>query len=191
MNLKMLFRSLRCESPAGACSWARLTKGLAVAFLVTVWSGCSSEPGAPGPQNAKAAAGSTTLIPESTTRSAAVSPKSVFAFGSKAGRDPFFPDSTRSATKVATAASAPRAVATSLLKLVGIRPGTQRPMALINRTPIAAGEEGEVTIVSPNPSGKPLVQKVSIRCIEIRRDSVLIQVAGETGIKELRMTQGK
>ncbi|MFO1500681.1 MAG: hypothetical protein U1G07_20235 [Verrucomicrobiota bacterium] len=64
-------------------------------------------------------------------------------------------------------------------------------MALINRTPLAQGEEADVSVVIPNPSSKPEVQKVAIRCVEVRRHSVLISIAGEQGVKELRMAQAK
>ena len=42
----------------------------------------------------------------------------------------------------------------SYLKLLGIRPGTARPMALINRSPFAQGESGDVVIVMTNQASK-------------------------------------
>ncbi len=88
-------------------------------------------------------------------------------------------------------APVPQVPLVSHIKLFGIRPGTDRPMALINRTPFAPGEEGDVTVVIGSESNRPEIQKVNIRCLEIRRDSVLISIAGEVGVKELRMAQAK
>jgi hypothetical protein len=81
--------------------------------------------------------------------------------------------------------------AISYLKLVGIRPGTIRPMALINKTPLAPGEEGDVSIVVSNQMSKAEVHKINVRCLEVRQDSVLIKIAGENGVKELRLAQQK
>jgi hypothetical protein len=79
----------------------------------------------------------------------------------------------------------------SYLKLVGIRPGTTRPMALINRTALGPGEEASVSIVLSNQLPKLEVQKVNVRCLAIRRDSVLISIEGEEGVKELHLAQAK
>ena len=84
-----------------------------------------------------------------------------------------------------------RQPAVSYLKLVGIRPGPTRPLALINRTPFGLGEERDVAIVLTNQMSKAEVQKISVRCLEIRRDSVVIKIAGEHGVKELRLAQAK
>ena len=67
----------------------------------------------------------------------------------------------------------------------------KRGSSLINRTPFAPGEEGPVSIVLSNQVNKAETQKISIQCLEIRRDSVLISIAGEDGVKELRMAQAK
>jgi hypothetical protein len=64
-------------------------------------------------------------------------------------------------------------------------------MALINRTVLAPGEQADVSIVVSNQFSKAEIQKVNVRCLEVRRDSVLISIAGEQGVKELRMAQAK
>ena len=125
-----------------------------------------------------------------STNAVAPVPKSVFQLGAQSGRDPFFPDSTRGTAKT-EGALASRLPLVSYLKLVGIRPGTTRPMALINRTAFAPREEGDVSIVVSNQFGKAEVQKINIRCLEIRRDAVIISIPGEEGSKELRMAPGK
>jgi hypothetical protein len=79
----------------------------------------------------------------------------------------------------------------SYLRLAGIRSGTHRPMALINKTPMAAGEQRDVSIVISNQLSKAEVQKINVRCLEIRSDSVLVQIGGDSDVKELRFAQGK
>jgi hypothetical protein len=116
--------------------------------------------------------------------------KSLFHNDPQSGRDPFFPDSRRSLTQAAEA-PAVRLPTISYLKLAGIRAGTSRPMALVNRTPFAPGEEHDVSILLTNGLNKAETQKVSVRCLEIRRDSILIKIGGEHGLKELRLTQPK
>jgi hypothetical protein len=162
---------------------------LASVLLCVALAGCGSEPAAPP----KAA------LPETTAAAAApgkstntlTAAKSVFHAGVDSGRDPFFPNSNRGLAKKSETAPMPMLPSVSYLKLLGIRPGTNRPLALINRTALALGEEGEVPIVVGSDSQKTEVHKVSVRCLEIRRDSVLISIAGEEGVKELRMAQRK
>jgi hypothetical protein len=166
---------------------------LAAAVAALTLAGCSSGPsatpsGGAAPTQPKAGTASNP-VGDSRTNSLAAVPKSTFHIEPQFGRDPFFPGASRSPK--AAAAPATRLPTVSYLKLVGIRPGTKRPMALINRTALALGEEGDVAIVVPNQQSTPEVQKISIRCLEIRPDSVLISIAGEEGVKELRLAQAK
>jgi hypothetical protein len=133
------------------------------------------------------AADAGTLSRISSTQQLASVPKSVFQGELPSGRDPFFPGSKRSSGK---AGEDPLPL-TNYLKLAGIRPGPTHPLALINRSSFAPGEEQDVSIVISNQFGRPEVQRVSIRCLEIREDSVIISIAGEQGPKELRMAQRK
>jgi hypothetical protein len=166
---------------------------LAGVLLVATLAGCGSDPaksGAPisgGAASAKKPAG---VFNDGGTNKVAVF-GSVFHIGPKAGRDPFFPHSDRGAAQTADGIVTAQLPLLSYLKLMGIWPGTTRPMALINRTVLALGEESDVSIVISNQFNKAEVQKVGVRCLEIRRDSVLISIAGEPGVKELRIAQGK
>jgi hypothetical protein len=81
--------------------------------------------------------------------------------------------------------------AVSYLRLVGLRSGTTRPLALINRTSLAPGDEASVPILVTNALNKVEVQKISVRCVAIRRNSVLISIAGEEGVKELHLAHGR
>jgi hypothetical protein len=176
---------------AQPCRWLTSVGG---ALLLAALAGCGSEPEAatsrPGSATVAALPGGAAGAAHSTNAPVA-GVQSVFHAGSGAGRDPFFPDSSRRATKVADAAPVAPLPLASYLKLVGIRPGTTRPMALINRTVFSPGEEGDIPIVISNQFSKPEVQRVNIRCLEIRRDSVLIIIAGEQGPRELRLAQSK
>jgi hypothetical protein len=85
----------------------------------------------------------------------------------KEGRDPFFPESTRMA-EVPVAATQTASVTS--LKVPGIsgRPGHM--LAMINNHTFAVGEEGEVV----TDSGR-----LTVRCLDIQADSVLVQVNGQ------------
>jgi hypothetical protein len=113
--------------------------------------------------------------------------RSVFhASGPNSGRDPFFPQARRGTGRDGIE-QAPLPLL-SYLQLMGIRPGTKRPLALINKTSFAPGETGEVIVIITNQN-RTAQQKVSLRCLEIRQDSVLISIVGEPGVKELRLAQ--
>jgi hypothetical protein len=99
-------------------------------------------------------------------------PRSVFTVPAnpKEGRNPFFPSEGTEGSKRPSPDS--RAI---VLKGLSGKP-TER-LAMINNRTFAEGEEGEVS----TPSGK-----VKIRCVEIKTDSVVIEVGGER--RELRMS---
>ena len=105
------------------------------------------------------------------------------------GRDPFFPASVR-LPRVASDSQLtnqpPRLPLSSYIKLMGIRPSKTRPLAMINDTLFEPGERGDVSVLIPASSGSNDVQKVRIRCLEIRGETVVIQIEGESGVKELR-----
>lgn len=106
--------------------------------------------------------------------------KSVFEDDLKSGKDPFFPKSTRRAPK--TVAPDTKAVAPVIqLALKGISGPASRRFALINNQPLAAGEEGYVRV----PGGQ-----IKVHCWEIRDDSVVVSVEGETEKRELRLREG-
>src|SRR5690349_21140541 len=108
-------------------------------LALLLWTGCGSNASTPPAGSANAApvrppahlaALAAEAKPLSSLGTAVV--KSVFQNAPESGRDPFFPNSKRRAVKVTEAAATPRLPLHSYLKLVGIRPGTDRPMALIN-----------------------------------------------------------
>lgn len=158
-------------------------------------AGCSSNPtaggAAPAGGNRPGPAGSSGAASLSSTNTVAQAPKSEFHTDVRFGRDPFFPGSSREVAQVQDAKALPLLPLVSYLKLAGIRTGTKRPMALINQTPFAPGEEGKVAIVVSNQLSQAEVHKLNVRCLEIRQDSVLISIAGEPGVKELRIAQGR
>jgi hypothetical protein len=167
-----------------------LIEFFAAALAGLIVSGCSSGSTPPGPATAAANRPAVAASqPAKGTNLLATAAQSVFHADAPASRDPFFPE----LSQAPTAAAAPfvRLPITSYLKLAGIWPGKSRPMALINRTPLAPGEEGDVSIIVTNQLSKPEIQKINIRCLEVRQDSVLIRIDGEQGVKELKIAQGK
>jgi len=95
-------------------------------------------------------------------------PAALFELASKPTKDPFFPLSLRQPIPVVTN-SAP-AFSASAFALKGLSGSTGHRLALINNRTLAAGEDNEVTAASG---------KVKIHCVEIRENSVIIQVDGQ------------
>jgi hypothetical protein len=181
-------------NPRLLSTWCCQYAGCALVALLC--SGCGSGP-VPGrvstaesEPNAKTSSGATPSTAQAKADST-VAAKSVFHLGPEAGRDPFFPDSRRRVAKAANDSPVLRLPPVNYLKLVGIWSGKSRPLALINKTPLGVGEEGNVSIVISNQVGKTELQKINVRCLEIRHDSVLINIIGEPGAKELRLAQSK
>ncbi len=122
---------------------------------------------------------------------AAPIPRSAFSAAITDGRDPFFPDSVRrlpqmALTTPAAAKTTARPLPSSdLLKLSGLYPSGDRPLALINRTPMSPGEQAKVSVVVKDGPGGPESRKLLVRCLEVRPTSVVISVEGEPGTKEL------
>jgi len=107
-------------------------------------------------------------------------PKSEFIIPSAPGegRDPFFPDSTRVSLtqKPVTDKAGTKAPAPALFTLKAITASGGRRVASINNRPFEAGEEGDIAFGS---------SRVRVRCVEVREDSVIIDVDGQT--QELRL----
>jgi len=94
---------------------------------------------------------------------------SVFVLPSsvKEGRDPFFPESTR------TLEMTPAAVHTveiTSLRVPGITGSPGHLLAIINNHTFAVGDEGDVL----TPAGR-----VTLRCLEIHNDSVVVEINGQ------------
>jgi hypothetical protein len=168
-----------------------------VILLALALAGCGTKP--TGPVNSSSAGAASSKQPASAagqsgrkeTNVVTTVPKSVFHLDAQVGRDPFFPGASRSSAPTAVASQQQHLPLSSYLKLAGLYPGTARPMALINKTSLAPGEEGDVSIVVSNQLSKAEIKKVSVRCLAIRQDSVLIKIAGEPDVKELRLGQKK
>lgn len=89
----------------------------------------------------------------------------------KDGRDPFFPESTRTseAAAAAAAASTTRTAEVTSLKVPGISGTPGHLLAIINNHTFAVGDEGDVM----TDSGR-----LHLRCIDIQRDTVTVEVNG-------------
>jgi len=107
-------------------------------------------------------------------------PKSVFLIPAtpQEGKDPFFPRSMRLfASGVVVKTNVQPAAPSIELRLNGISGTADHHLAIINNQTFEANEEGEV----PTNSGH-----AHIRCLEIKADSVLVQVGGEQRALHLR-----
>ena len=96
--------------------------------------------------------------------------RSVFTIpaGPKEGCDPFFPNSSRPFEST-TPAAKPGVEAVSLV-FRGISGSAAHPFAIINNHTVGEGDEGDVLTE---------MGRVHLRCIEIKRNSVLIEYGGQ------------
>ena len=112
--------------------------------------------------------------------------KSVFVTDPAAGKDPFFPNSTRRTlapdqNSVTNLAPQPSALFNNLT-LKGISGAKKGQMlALINSSTVGEGELAEIRCGQ---------QVVKIRCREIRPRSVVIELDGVGEVKELKLREG-
>jgi len=97
----------------------------------------------------------------------------------KEGRDPFFPNSTIGISAPVTTTTAAAPLAPPKMTLMGISGPREKHLAIINGHTFGKGEEQDV----PSANGK-----VHVRCLEIKEDSVIIDVNGER--QELRLRSG-
>lgn len=145
-------------------------------FLSLVFTARAAQPRPSAPAPAPAAA--TNALP------AAAIPKSVFIMPAtpQEGKDPFFPRSMRpygpGHETVKASPQQPAAAVVVDLRLNGISGTAERRLAIINNHTFEVNEEGVVS----NSSGAP----VRIRCLDIKADSVLVQIGGEQRILRLR-----
>lgn len=105
-------------------------------------------------------------------------PESVFVVpeSPKDGKDPFFPNSTHAYQTPVVKAAGPRTNAEVSLLVNGIIPG-DKPLVMINGRTFGPGETAEVR----DNSG----QRQRVKCLEIRSDSVIVEVNGLR--RELRL----
>lgn len=111
-------------------------------------------------------------------------PRSVFTIPSETteGRDPFFPNlvDSEASTKAGKSGKTGGKPATAEFVLQGISGSGDRRLAVIGGHSFAAGEESDVLV----PTGR-----VRIRCLEIKDDSVIIEIGGER--REIRFKGAK
>jgi hypothetical protein len=105
-------------------------------------------------------------------------PKSVFVIpsNSQEGTDPFFP---KAVPRIQPAPKDPRPTGAAELHLKGFSGTPQHRLAIISNYTLAEGEEGDLNLGTT---------RVHLRCVEIKADSVVIEVSGER--RELRLRQG-
>jgi hypothetical protein len=113
---------------------------------------------------------------------APVVPKAIFIDDTLAGKDPFFPNSTRRQATIVrvepTKNAAPSVDYLSLLRLQGISGLDGQKLALISGSTVAQGEIAEIRL-----SG----QILKIRCREIRELSVVVELEDRSGIREIKL----
>ena len=109
-------------------------------------------------------------------------PQSVFNSQPGSGKDPFFPNSTRLRPRPAVRVTDPGSLKSGVpefIVLKGLSVLTQRKLAIINNYTVAAGEEFTLKV-----SGHTL----KVKCVEIKENSVVVEVNGST--KELQLRPG-
>ena len=111
-----------------------------------------------------------------------VIPKSIFVSEGDVGKDPFFPNSTRTHRRAPEdpVKKPVQQDLSQLLVLKGITGPPEKRIALINNLPFAKDEEGEV---------KAGNGKVKIRVLEIGEKSVTVSIAGTVAPKELLLQE--
>ena len=154
---------------------------LTVALVLVACGGESAEPA----KSAKPTKNPSSEVKAETPAAKKIAiPRSEFAIPTSPteGRDPFFPDSMRlfaSLPKHGVDKNGGKQSSTVLLSLKAISASGNRRVASINNRPFETGEEGELSFGST---------RVRIRCVEIREDSVIIELDGQT--QELRLRPG-
>ena len=110
--------------------------------------------------------------PAAPTGDAANTFKSTFANDVAYGKDPFFPRSTRREAKAPAPVELPPVeLAIDGLELRGMSGNGPARLAIINNRTFAVGEELTVKIRD---------QKIPVKCVEIRENSVVVNVGGLT-----------
>jgi hypothetical protein len=113
---------------------------------------------------ATAAPAARTATPEAVVRSVFTIPSNP-----REGRDPFFPNSSRPYANTQAVQQVPTADTTSLV-LKGVSGPTGSRLAIINNRTFAVGDEQDIV----SSQGR-----MRVRCLEIRTDSVVIEVSGQ------------
>jgi hypothetical protein len=146
-----------------------LLAGLALSSVLVVTAQAATATNAPAPAKSQPAA----------TNSVIEIPKSQFTIPTTVadGRDPFFPNSSRLAAKAVTG-KAPAAPTVTLV-LQGISGTEAKRFALISGRTMVVGEEADIAVDK---------SRVRVRCLDIREDSVVVDVDGKQ--QELKLRPG-
>lgn len=172
------------EYMRGTSKFLIVCLGMAFACVSSCLLGAEAKPAAPEPAK--------TTKPDPKAGTVAVVPKSVFV---SAGKDPFFPDSARMPKPAvglgegASAGPAPAVVAPvkrdpySLMKITGLI-WSRRPVVSVNTVTMSSGDQNvEIPLVYPE---SPTPKMVRVSCLEVRRNSAIVQVEGERLPRELK-----
>lgn len=150
--------------------------GLALLILLC---GCGSEPetAAKTAPKTKSAAGKAEVADESVADGTNLVAKSVFMTEGNL-RDPFFPNSARNARPATAETAAPEPGAEDLASLLqaglqGIIGTPEQRLAIVHNVIL---EPNRSTVIAVRHAGK--VRNLSVRCREIQRDSVTLEVQG-------------
>ncbi|MEW6158985.1 MAG: hypothetical protein AB1813_16295 [Verrucomicrobiota bacterium] len=165
--------------------WRAISLGAGFCLFLII-AGCSKKPPAAPPTSATNTAAKATpaasaaSAPATATNAAPESLVARSVFEDKpSGKDPFFPTSERRTPKapaVNTGAVPPPSADLTNLVVKTIIPFRR---AFINNRSFAAGEEAPVRL----PNGKNL----NLRCLEVKETSVVVEVEGIAGRKELKL----
>jgi hypothetical protein len=164
------------------------TGAVGLALALGLGAGCGSKAAKRSAETKTASKDS-----EEAVEAVAERPESVFETALEAGKDPFFPASARRTIKVAAVEveeDEPPKTLSDYLKVSGVWSRRDRSLAMINKTTLAPGERGEVSVAIPGRGGKVSTQKVAVVCVKITPESVWVMVEGEPGVKELRVQSG-
>lgn len=165
----------------GVGKWTALA-GLVAAFCL---AGCGPKPAAPATPAKPAAAKPAAAASVATPTNAPDQYTSVFEDlpPDQGGKDPFFPNSQRRmAPKTVPAEAGPEVRPDPVLVLKAVIRTSRHSQAVINNEIMEPGETAQVRV----PNGK-----VKVKCLEIGKNYVIVQVEGEAESKRLMMEQQK
>jgi hypothetical protein len=108
---------------------------------------------------------------------------SIFVTNDTAAKDPFFPQRQLFDGNSTGKTPSPRPVRVESLVLKGIIGPPEKRFALINNATFAPGEQLEIRV--------DVDRKVTVKCVEIRKDTVVVEVvnAGSTERRELKIAR--
>jgi hypothetical protein len=153
---------------------------ISTAALSALATDVKTKPAKPAPKTPTKPAKAAAPAPTNAAPVQVEIPKSVFVVPTspQQGKDPFFPLSKRlfAAVVVPIKGNAPSATIVDL-KLKGLAGTPDHPLAIINNRTFEANEEGSISTSTG---------RVTVRCVAIKPDSVVVFVNGQERILHLR-----